>query len=247
MSTFKTFIWFIIIAVIQWSCKDDEPIATIDILELSIEGADKVVGDGTSSITAIAKLNSKAAVEKREVIFISNLGQFDNGEKRITKMAERFKGELLAKVQLKMPSSPGELTLTAEVNLEDHIGFYVDEEMLTIDSSIVSSIDVMADSFSVANNFEGEIKIEGRLKNSSGNGVSSGTKVVFEDFDLDKTTALEGVFSADTLLSDGQSTVMTRYTPGLTSDGKYIFIIATVLKTDGTKSGIQDSVKIFIK
>ena len=176
-------------------------IKTIDIIELNVDPIE-IIGDNSSVATITATLNPDADDDKRTVIFNATNGSFIDGEgTTISKTAEKFNDSLIAIAKLTAPLVEGVITISAEVDIKDLKGIYVSRVELNILKSEPATITLTANSLSVVNDFDEEIKLTAKIKNSAGNSVILNTAVSLEDFDQD-FNEIEGYFRDEKLNSN---------------------------------------------
>lgn len=229
--------------IISFSCKKD--VTAKDYIKDVIITPTNVKADGATIIVIKAILNND--LDKRSVQFESDKGIFQDSDKpnMIKITAEKVKDTLVAVARLKVPATPGQITISVQPDITDLEGKFVVERTITTTVSEAISIDISANSFSVHNNFDGEIDITGVLKNFEGKGVSKGVKVELKDYDLSFNPLL-GVFRNSSLSTNEDSKVSAIYTPGLVAANQYIYLIGTILNADGSKSNYSDTLKIFV-
>jgi len=246
MNKIKYIFSALIVIITLLSCEEDE---IVDINEIiTIEASpNNVLADGSTKIELIGYPNNDASSGKRNIVFTTKKGVFiENGMKTITKEATRLNGRLQSRVELLAPSTLGDFEITGEVDVQDLKGFYVAKKEIIVNPSNVAKIVMKVDSFSVPNNFRGEINIMASLLNEKNGGVTEGVQVLFEDLKNDLTTPVNGAYRNLMLTSGSNSTVSATYSPGLITAGQFIYIKGTVLDSNGAKTTIKDSVKIYV-
>lgn len=225
----------------------NEELLTTDELITLETSSNEIPADGESILTLSAYPNKNAVPEKRTVLFYTDGGVFvENNETEISKKAEKVDGVLQVSVKLKAPTLVKDFEVRAEMDIADLRGLYVARKLIGVDSSIVCKIKLETNGFSVDNNFEGEIKITGTLYNQEKKGVTQGIKVIFEDVMDDLVTPVNGAFRETSLISNANSQVSALYSPGLITEGQFVYIIGTVLKLD-QQTSIRDTLKLYIK
>ncbi len=204
-----------------------------------------VRADGTTIIEIKVVLNPY--LDKRAIQFNADKGAFQNSDKpnTITVTAEKVSDTLVAVARLRAPSTTGTITISVQPDITDLEGKFIVQRMVTVETSDAVSIEVTANAFSVHNNFDGEIEVNGLLKNSNGNGVVKGVTVTIEDQDLN-FNPLEGQFRNTNLTSSNDSRVSTLYTPGQIAPNQFIYLIGTILRADGTKTLYADTLRIYV-
>jgi len=228
-------------------CGDDDVSITQII---SIQAPDSVLGNGSSSYKIIAFLHPSADKSLREVEFKITGGSFEEADEdnptEVKVKANFFNDTLSATVNWNVPAKKGNIIISAEPVLEDKSGHYLATKNIYVDTSIVASLELTAAAFSVYNNFDEEVMITGRIKNSSGGGVSSGTKVVIRDVFESNGAAVNGRFRSESLESNSSSSISAVYSPGPIAPNQDILLIGTVLNQDGSPSTLRDTIKLFI-
>ncbi len=224
------------------SCRES---VTTDDLIIDLKTPDTLEADGGTTVNFSVDLNNDLDI--RNVLFKVDKGSFpDNKDSdSIVVVAEKIDKQLKAIAQFKAPASEGTINVSAEVVIPDRKGEFVKSRSITATRSVVKTIDLTANSFSVYNNFDGEITLTGKLSNSNHKGVSIGNKVKLEDVSSGYQP-LNGSFRNTNLSSDASSQVSAIYSPGWINPDQSIFIIMTVLDNSGMKTSIADTLKIAV-
>lgn len=238
-------LYFLLSAITLFFFGCTEEVETSGYIEDVVVTPTTVAADGTTIIEIKAFLNPD--LDKRTVQFNVDKGVFQNSDKpnTITVTAEKLKDTLVAVARLKAPSITGMITISVQPDIKDLKGKFVVQRTVTVNASDAATIDLTANAFSVHNNFDGEIEVTGLLKNSDGNGVMKGVRVLIEDYDLN-FNSLPGRFRNSSLTTGNDSKVSTFYTPGQIVPDQFIYLIGTILKADDTKTAYADTLKIFI-
>lgn len=228
------------------SCGDDDVrLEEIIVLE---DLTDVIAADGTTRVSIKAILNEEADLTLRKIEFIASHGSFIGASDPANKIiveAKKVDGEIFAEPLWRAPYSVAEVVFKAQPVLSDRLGEFQTEVILSLDSSIVETIELTVPSFSVYNDFQGEIAITGQLRNDKRSGVSDGVEVVIEDYFEDGTTRVNGRFRDSKLISKG-SLISTVYSPGEVMAGQDIYLRAYVLDMNGTRKSISDELRIHV-
>jgi vesicle coat complex subunit len=228
--------------VVLSSCT--ETISTADQIQ-KINAPDNLEADGTTVTSISADLNND--LDTRNVLFKADNGSFPDNKDAdsIIAVAEKINGQLKAIARFKSPAATGNITLSAQVVVADYKGQFVANKTITTTQSVAKKIELTANSFSVYNNFEGEITLTGNLSNENRKGVSKGYKVKFDDVDKD-FKPMNGYFRNNALTSDASSKVSTIYSPGFVDADQSMLVIVTVLDDTGVKTTVADTLQIAI-
>lgn len=239
----RTTKFILLLCMIVLGCK--KTIETHDIIrDVQVNSTD-IMADGSTVVTITAILNED--LNKRSIMFETDNGSFVDSPagNSINVTATKLNDVLTAVAKLKAPSSSGTINIRVQPNILDAEGKYVVKKTINVSSSEPAKIVLAANSFSVYNNFDGEIELTGTLTNSKGNGVSKGRKVVIEDYD-NNFNRISGVFRNQNLTTKTDSKVSVTYSPGQLVPNQYINLVASVLNEAGNKTAISDTVKVFI-
>lgn len=232
---------FLFLIIISNSCLQE---AELDqVIHEVIPSNSTFLADGTSSIDIRVKINKRAEKDKRKVIFEASDGHFTGGSKTIEVESKLINDELIATTQITSPMNPTIITVSVRVDLgeiKDEFIYRFDIEAI---KSTPNSITLSSNSFSVINNFGGEVELVGSILNNEMKKVSMGSQVVFKDVFSDGTD-VNGRFRAEQLSSNSESKVSAIYSPGFISSGQSIFVQAIVLDEDGLESNISDEIEI---
>lgn len=183
----KRLILFLIALIIS-SCTKDTDINEV-FSDFSVS-TDQVSADGQSTVNVIAILSSNADSDRRNVIFKNTSGSFlPSLTETATVKAEYDNGKLTAKATLKVSTKPGNVIVSVKPEFDSSVGEFILEKTIIAVQSNVASIHLEPSSYGIGSNYLTDVKVVGTLKNSSGKSVSSGQKVVFEDFLSDGTPA----------------------------------------------------------
>ena len=230
------------------SCDEEDVINPEDIIITFEPDKQSILADGSSTVAIRAILDPKGDKTLRTIYFETDRGIFSESEKNsIVKKAEvNLDDEVEAKVVLIAPTTPGDLEIRAQVELEDQTDRYISRIILDVDSSLSASIELTADAFSVENNFASEITLTGVLKNIDGNKVSEGVSVVFTDRDANDAP-IGGRFRSENLTTGSDSKISAIYSPGNIGSGQFITLEVTILDINGNPSGMSDALSIYVR
>jgi len=236
------------------SCVKDEPEPNVEDIIVSFESSnDQILADGTTTITITAVLNKDGDEQFRNVNFTCSRGQFQsNGEREITKAAEVDpEDRVVATVTLVAPTTPGEIEVTAEVDLKDLKGRFIRTIAINSATSEPETLTLTANAISVKNNFNGEINLTGTLRNTAGNKVSNGVNVSLTTLDQNNNPITgcpdnpDNCFRQASLTSGSASTISAVYTPGNIAAGQFIKVVGNVVDDTGP-IGITDTLEVYI-
>ena len=240
----KKYISFILATIILSGCKVDK-IKLDQVINKLVISDKKPLADGGTIVDISVELNGEADPDKRNVVFKSTGGTFlVTNESSITQKAVYENQALIARVKLKIPPSPGTITITALPEIRSVYQDYILTDSLKSSPSLPSSIAITPSSFSVFTGFAGEIQITGLLKNG-GNNVSTNSKVIFEDYDLNRNP-IHGRYRLKKDKSDASSTVSTMYSPGFLPVGSSFYVKCTYIDQSGNKTNVKDSCLITV-
>ncbi|MFA0964059.1 hypothetical protein AB9P05_19785 [Roseivirga sp. BDSF3-8] len=232
----------VIYLLVVFGCKDDEvkPTDIISRIEVANEG---VLADGNTVIEIRAFMPEE--VDKRSIKFKVTKGKFLNSQTDtiVVRNAVIIDDELQALALYQVPSTAGDITVSAEPDIVDQEGRYLVYETFTIGKSEADKLSLESSSFSVNNNY-GEITISGSVKNSYGRNASNGISILLEDYDS-TFSPLGGIFK-NQMLSVSSGTITTIYTPGKVDADQYIYIVGTVLNDVGQKTNKTDTIKVYV-
>lgn len=226
------------------SCKK-EKVPVSDVLFGLKLSRHTILADGSSKVTITVKLNAAAETGKRGVIFNASSGNFLGGtNSSITVTASFVSDSLIAKATYVAPLNSNKIYFTVMPDIPDKEKYTL-YDSITVEKSQAFSIKLNPSSFGLKSNFASEDTIKGILLNSSGNGVSLGTSVIFEDLLINQQPA-NGQFRSVVDKSDVNSSVSAIYSVGPLPLGTNIWLKSTVLDSIGGKTSINNSVKITI-
>lgn len=206
--------------------------------------AKQVLADGTSLVTITAVINSDADPATRTVLFTTSSGSFVGGTDSTISKGATFENEkLIARVQLKAPLTPGSIVVKAKMVLPNEKRDFTVSDSIQAQPSLPSSLILSASAFAVKINFGGEVTLQGQLLNASGNPVSLGTNVSFDDR-YENGAPVNGRFRAKQASSNSTSTVSAIYSPGAVAANQKIWIYCYVTTPPGVPTTVKDSVLI---
>lgn len=243
----KSILLILIPATLIISCKK-ETITAGNIFNSLESDTHNIIADGTSTVEITAKLNKLGDKSLRTIDFETDMGVFiETGNNKITRKAEtNTSDEIEVKVILLAPTTPGKITVSAQVEVEDLKDRYIQTTSLEATRSVAANLALRTNGFSVQNNFGSELRIEGVLTNSDGNKVSNGVKVRVYDTD-EANNLLSGSFRDASLTSGTDSQISAIYSPGMIAADQFIYLKAVVLDENEQPVDIKDSVKVYIR
>jgi hypothetical protein len=225
------------------SCaKDNNP--SVENVIFSLNVPTSAPADGTTVVYATVQLNIDATTDKRGVVFKINTGQFvSNKDTTLTQGAVFTNGKLVATAAIITPVNGKNLIVTAQPNLPDVANnAYLLSKTISLSASIPSTVILAPSSTGINSNYQNEVAITATLANSSGSKVSTGSKVIFQDF-LDSGLSANGTFRTPTDTTNVSSQVITNYSTGAYAAGTRITIKSTVV---GTNPAVTGSTVLFI-
>lgn len=243
----KNRITYILITLFIASCGKEEIVADNIFVALT-PSQNEVTADGSSTITIKAFLHPDGDESLRTINFKVDKGVFvESGTNELTKAAEINPADSVeAEVVLRAPSSPGTITVSAQVVLKDLKDRYIKTTTIQANESVVSTLDLTSSSISVVNNFGSEVTITGSLKNSAGANASSGVTVIMYDTDA-SNNLLSGNFRNQVYTSGGDSKVSVLYSPGSIASDQFVYVKAEVIDENMNPVGIKDSVRLYVR
>ena len=153
-----------------------------DVLYDLAKSKSTIAADGNSKIIISVKLNNDSDPLKRNIIFKTSVGNFTGGlNGMLTVKADFDHDTLKAQAILTAPFSPGIIYLSVWPDI-DHRENYTLYDSIIVTPSSPFTIKLNTSSFGLKANYQSEDTIIAVLSNSQGNGVSLGTKVLFDVF-----------------------------------------------------------------
>ena len=240
----KKYIILILIAVISGCKKPDN--VTIDQVISGLTISNKAPNaDGTTIVYISAQLNTKADADKRSIIFESSAGLFNKAnDTLITQPATFVNGALVATVALKVPITAGEIYISAKPATATQYKDFILKDSINAVRSIPATLMLTPSSFGIKSNYGNEVALTATLKNSLNNNVSTGTKVLFEDY-YPGGQPVNGQFRALRDTTDATSTATAAFSFGAITGPTTFYIKCTYLDHGG-KTAIKDSCLITI-
>lgn len=192
--------------------------------------------DGTSVIDVWVTINKDADADKRSVIFSSNIGTFLPSNDTTSTVTAGFEnGQLIARTKFKMPLAGGALYIKARPATINRLANYQISDTLQIGPSVPATLKLLPSSLGVKTGFTNEVTLTATLKNSSGNSVSAGTSVLFENIPA------VGAFRMIRDTTDATSTAARTFTAGNTVAPATVMIRCTYIDKTGARTAIKDS------
>lgn len=244
MNYMKSIIPLILGSLILCSCKKNQEIKVDDVISNLKLSSQTGLADGGTTIIVSVDLSKDADISKRSVIFTISSGNFSNGQNgTITIPADLNNVSITATTTFISPSNPGTIVIRAMPNIPDS-NKYVLTDSINFTNSQPSRISIQTSSYGLRYGFQSEDTIIGTIRNSAGQGASSGMKVLFEDSLLTGTAAGGKYRKANIIASDATSKVSTIYSNGVQPQGTDILIRGTVLDEAGNKTNITNYIII---
>jgi hypothetical protein len=232
-------------AILLAGCKPEQITVNNVVPSLTITPK-TVMADGTTIIYVSATLNNLTDPDKLSVIFEASAGQFVKAnDTLITQPATFINGLLTASVQLKVPLTTGTIHISARPLVTSATGDYIRRDSVAVTESAPASLMLTPSASFLKQNSASEILLTATLKNSHGNPVSTGHKVLFEDY----TTAnvpVHGTYRAARLITDASSTAVASYAQSTVPALGTFYIKCTYLDASGAKTAIKDSCLITV-
>lgn len=230
-------------------CKP-EPITRDEVISNFIISNRTPMADGNTVVYLTVNLNNQADVGKTSVIFETNYGHFQttaNVDTLVTQQASyQADGSLLASIGLKIPATAGTFKVSVRPATTTNIQNYILSDSFTSQPSVPAKITLTPSAFVVKANYGSEINLSAILKNSIGNNVSTGMKVVFQDF-YANGLPVSGQFRALKDTTDITSSVSATYTPGAISPNQQITIRCSYVDKTGKITGTNDACLINVQ
>lgn len=221
-------------------------IETGDVISTMSLSPVTVDADGSSLVDVSVRLNSNSDPSRRKIVLETTAGLFTNVNlKTVTTEALFESGELVARVKLRAPMSPGYMVVTAKPEIRNAYNDFIVKDSVQAKLSIPATISLSASAFGVQGGFLGEIQLTGLLRNGNGKNVSAGARVIFKDV-FPGGGAVGGRFRQLQAASDENSKVSVYYSPGFLVPGTNINIVVTVLDSSGNPTAIQDTITITV-
>lgn len=231
-------------ATILISCQKD--IKTSDVISGLTLSSHSIDADGTTTVDLSVVLNKDAGASKLNVIFSASSGTLTGGtDGKVTAKADYVNQQLVAKASLTAPMSPGKIIITAAPQATSPNGDYILKDSLVANPVFPATLQLTASSFGIGSNFTSIDTLTGSLRSAQHKKVSTGAKVLFEDF-LSNGTKATGRFRSNMPSSDGDSKVIALYSAPQLPIGTNIKLAATYLTSDGNKTTITDTVVLTI-
>lgn len=205
----RTMLLLAILSLLFTECEDIDIKANDLITSLTFDTTE-TLADGSGTVTVTAILNKDADESKRTVKFTASSSKFKESDKDEVSVTaeETLNKELVAETELVIPNTAKDIIVTAEVEK------YEVSETLQLNASEPISIVASSSSFSVQANYGSEIVITATLLNENQGKVSTGNKVIFNDYYKGTEIAVTGKFREVTAESNSDSKVSAIYTPG---------------------------------
>jgi len=236
----------IFILTITSCSKPGELITFEDLATVKYEREDTLTANGSDSMTFKVLYNEDASkdlivlnVSTSNATIIEN----ENKTKYTVPVINDSNDSLFSEFTIKSTTNFN------PINVEFEISGYTQKENIQTKKSIADSLSVYGSSFSVDNNYQGEITITGIVRAENNEIPSSTYKVIFNDKFLNGDS-VNGEYRNQmiNLNENGEASVI--YTPGLVDSNTYIILIGEVVEIsdeDTTFLGIKDELQIYVK
>lgn len=230
--------YLIIVCALSIACYNPDDYIDIDKNKIIyLEKKDTTsIADGINKVTVKVKISDEAAREKREVIFKTDLGSFQNGSDSIVVDAE---DNFMASASLASLVA-GTATVSAEIMGVKAQNTYT----IKFDKAYPEKITVSVDSFAIANNFQSEVLITASLETNNRGKSSAGHPVSFIVTNGNGEAVGTFLNNINTGTSDMKGKVFIRYSAGEVNQSGYLAITATT--TTVTGSSISGTTHIFL-
>ncbi|RSK38993.1 hypothetical protein [Hymenobacter perfusus] len=240
----KQLVFLFLAAGLLTGCEKDVPVG--DVLQAFTVSPRTLEADGQSTAEVSVKLPPETSADRRNVVFTAGKGLFSPaGTAKYTAKAEFINGELIAKATLRMPLQPGSVEVTAQLEYDSPVQEYALKDVIEATPSVPASLVIEPNRFGLGTNFTGEVRLVGTLRNTQRRNVSTGNRVLFEDF-LPSGTRANGRFRNNQLQSNDTSRVSTVYAASAYPLGTTIKVRGTVLDANGLKTRVADSVLLTV-
>lgn len=223
------------------SCSNDEPTNFDDLVsDVILTGVQNFIADGSSKIQGEINFNPDASITDIDAKIILTNATFENS----TESTLSLTPEILPNGRVRAEFTIVSTTRAGDYSIEVNINQYRRKFNLEAGVSSPEAISLTKSANSVEVNFVGEVTFEGTLKNFENRKVSQGVKVRFSDF-LSNGNPAEGIYRAESLISNSDSKVSVVYSPGVITPNQFITIIVEILDENNNSIGISSSTEIF--
>lgn len=228
-----------IAVIVFFSCEQD--VLETDLIQNIEFSKTTLVANGSDVANIKIFFNKAANIDLIKLKIETTNGTFLSNLKNTIEITpkENIEGEIFAEVNLVSSSIHTDYNITFEISK------YFLYRNVTSTASEPTTIALSSNSFSVHNNFNGEINLEALLSNDSFGKVSNGYQVKFTDTFIDGSP-VNGSFRAQNLTSNSESKVSTIYSPGTISANQYIYLTVEILDNNDDSTGISDTLKIYV-
>ena len=205
-----------------------------------------ITADGSSQVTISVHIDNDADSNKRNVSFRASTGSFINGkDSSISQKAVFVNSNLTAQVTYQAPMKPGMIYFVIQPDLSSSFNVTLTDSMMALRSE-AAKVKLTISSFYILYGFLSEDTLTAKLTNSSGNSVSTGTKVIFDDY-FPGGAQVNGRYREPMVSSNSSSQVSTIYSSGFAvAVNANIYVSVTVLDSVGNPTPIKDSSLITI-
>lgn len=241
-------LFILLLTLIFISCLGSDDVQSEDVVDFEVFPG-SVLGDGTTPHTIKMVMHPETDINFRKLKIVCTGGRFvgakEDTPQEIEVTASVLNEEVFAEVKWIAPNSSGTVTISAEPVIQDLAGLFKVEQEVSVDSSEAVKLNLSASTFSVENNFTGEVMISGILKNSTNGGVASGVKIEVVDVFVSDGTDVQGRYRAESLTTGSNSNISIIYTPGNIASGQDIYIIGTTVELNDvltTRPNLIDTV-----
>jgi hypothetical protein len=236
----------ILIILLFVACGCQKDLQTTEIVSELTVTPGNIDADGTSTITVSARINDKAANDKRNVVFTKTSGTWV-GAKGDTLIMPAVYGDkqIVAKAILIAPSKPGLITVTAFSQALTISGDYAQTKIIQANKVEAASIILEPSALGVGSNATSEVTLTGKITGSSGVNASQGVTVVLEDY-LSSGLPAGGHFRAEQLKSNSGSQISAVYSAGNLPIGTNIIIVGTIVDEHGKKTTMSSSTTLTV-
>ncbi|MEL6811544.1 MAG: hypothetical protein AAFP76_09435 [Bacteroidota bacterium] len=237
----KNIILLALIGSCLMSCTKSE-IKFSDLAEPIDFSKTTVIANGSDVVTGVVTFNEDADISKISAKLTGSnitISGAENNEKTLSPV-RTSEGKIEAEFSLTSTNTFGDASLELNVNE------YKETYSFEVIKSTVNSISIEPSAFSMLNNFQSEITIEGLLLNEEGKKASRGVVVEILDKLSDGSPA-NGELRAKQLTSNGDSKISFIYSAGLIDPNQFVTIEAVVLDENGEPSNLNTSIEIFIR
>lgn len=235
----KNVIIFLLFSIFLVGCTKN--IEYSDLAEIKFSN-NEWFANGSDKITIVIIFNEESNLDLINASASITNGTFtknNSNEIEITPIRDVVSGKVQSIVMIKSS------TTNADSEVKININGYEARKFITSKKSVPANLTLKVDKFSIKNNFSEVLNLTGKLLNNANKNVSTGSRVLFEDFLPDGTPA-GGKFKDTIINSNSISTVNNTYSVGQIRANEKVTIIATVLDENENKTPIKNTIELLV-